>query len=246
MIDELRLLRGEDYVINQYIKIKQPTLDDIYKYGEQNYFVLVSMLCSTPSDMKVQLWDQFNIDWEQMNEFEFFSYLISNVGLKDSCILFGDLDFTKFKLAINNVNEEIVLHHKSKDIVIDNSIYLLITNYLRMVHNFDKKTDVAGNEHTKQYLLDKERRKIKRMQRKKSNYKPILAPLISSMVNCPNFKYDYKTVWNLPIYVFMDAVKRVQKINQYNQLMQGYYAGTVESKFLSEDKINWMGSLNES
>lgn len=74
----------------------------------------------------------------------------------------------------------------------------------------------------------------------------MLVPLVSAMVNCEQFKYDHNTVWNLPIYVFMDSVKRIQKLKNYNQLMQGVYAGTIDSKTLSQDSFDWMGSLSKN
>ena len=84
----------------------------------------------------------------------------------------------------------------------------------------------------------------KELQRNsKSKWTSILSPLISSLINCEQFKYDHTTVWDLNIYQFMDSVKRIQKLKSYNQIMQGVYAGTVDSKNLSSDTVNWMGAL---
>lgn len=244
MIDDLQLFRGGDYIINESITISHPTLNKICDYGEQKYYAMVSSLCATPSDYKVFLLDNFGVDYEDISEFEFFCTLCKGLSVNETSILFGDLDFGCFDLAQNTQNGQTVLFDSIHNIVIDDALYQLISGYLRNIHNFEKRNDIAGNAHTKKYLIEKERRKQQRKQ--KENYKSMLVPLVSAMVNCEQFKYDHNTVWDLPIYVFMDSVKRIQKLKNYNQLMQGVYAGTIDSKTLSQDSFNWMGSLSEN
>ncbi len=45
-------------------------------------------------------------------------------------------------------------------------------------------------------------------------FQSLLLPLISSLTNCPEFKYRWDDVWTLPIGVFMDSVERVQKTQE--------------------------------
>lgn len=242
MIDELQLFRGNDYVINQNIIIHHPNLDEICNFGEEDYYKMVSCFCSIPSDYKVMLLDNYGIDYEKISEFEFF-VLINQIFLNfDTSILFGDLNFKLFKPVQNTQNGELVLYNESQDAVIDNAIYQLIVSYLRKIHGFEKKVDIGGNEHTKQYIIQKERRVLKRVKNKE--FKSILIPLISAMVNSSEFKYNYENVWVLPIYIFMDSVKRIQRIKNYNYMMQGVYSGTLDSKNLLEDGSNWMGNLS--
>lgn len=244
MIDELQLFKGQNYVINNHISIKHPTLDQICEYGEQEYYNMILTLCATPSDYKVQLLDLFHRDYETVNEFEFFAYLCSSFNQEQTSILFDNLDFKKFKLDRSSFNGELILIDEKSNTIIDSVIYFLIVNYLRKIHSVEKNISVGGNKHTKDYLIEKERRKLTR--RKDKNFESILFPQVSALVNCEQFKYDHKTVWNLPIYVFLDSVKRIQKIKNYNQTMHGVYFGTVDLKSISLEKINWMGSLSEN
>ena len=46
--DELKIYRGEDFVISDYIKIHQPSLDEICNYGEIEYFKMLYQLTATP------------------------------------------------------------------------------------------------------------------------------------------------------------------------------------------------------
>lgn len=243
MIDELELFRGKDFVFNNYITIRQATLDEICDFGEQDYYSVVHMLCSTPSDYKVFLLDECGVDYEELDDFTFFSRFIAPSLTQDmiSCVFGGGLDLSDFSLARDNLTGNNVLYDEINDRRIDESMYTVITEYVRRVHGFERRDDKPGNERTKQYLLNKERKLL--LRHKDEPFKSILVPLISALVNCEQFKYDHKSVWSLNIYAFMDSVRRIQKYKNYNQVIQGYYAGTVDGKKLNFDDLDWLAPL---
>ena len=49
-VDELQLYFGDDYVINDYIKITQPLVGQVVDYGEAKYFSVIHTLTAIPSD----------------------------------------------------------------------------------------------------------------------------------------------------------------------------------------------------
>lgn len=49
-VDALFLYFGDDYVINDKIKLHQPTIGDVVDYGEAQYFSMVHTLTAIPSD----------------------------------------------------------------------------------------------------------------------------------------------------------------------------------------------------
>ncbi len=87
MIDELKLLKGDDFVIADKIKIHHPTLREICDMGEQRYYASVSTICATPSDYKAILYDEFEVDWEELGEYEFFLMLFSSLKYDDTKLL---------------------------------------------------------------------------------------------------------------------------------------------------------------
>lgn len=108
-IKELDIYRGNDYKISDYIIIHQPTLDEIRKYGEREYYQMIYSLTSVGADLKWQL-SEIGIDYTKVNDFElFYSLLIRNYTKDQTSIIFGDLDFSKFELFINESNGEIIL-----------------------------------------------------------------------------------------------------------------------------------------
>ena len=95
--DELKIYRGEDFVVSKHIKIHQATLDEICDYGEQEYYSMVYNLIATPQSYKVQLWDM-DIDYTEMTPYElFYKMICGSLSHEKTSILFGDLDFKKFK-----------------------------------------------------------------------------------------------------------------------------------------------------
>lgn len=239
-MDELQLFRGKQYVVNDRIKINHPSLDQIVEFGEQNYYGLVSRLTAIPSDYKGQL-DLLGVDYEEISEFDLFTLLCKNLKVEETSILFGDLNFGNLNLFKNTNTGEPVLYNEEQDFVIDRAIYEVIMEFIRKINGFEKKIERAGNEATKKFLIEEAKEQLNKSQDKP--FKSYLIPLISSLVNSSGFKYDYETVWKLPIYVFIDSVKRIQKIKNYNSLMQGIYSGNIDSKGLSKDDLNWLGEL---
>lgn len=243
MIDELQLFRGRDYKINDYITIHQPTLNEICDYGEKRYWNIVSTLTATPADYKVILYDNFNMDYEKVDEFDFFCMLSKQLSVDDTYLFFGNqIDLSKFIAGIHKLNNDSVFYEESTGRIIDKLAFTQITDYLRKVHGFKKNCDVAYNEATKMFVLDAERREAERNKNKK--FKSTLIPLISALTNCEQFKYSHSTVWDLPIYAFMDSVKRIQVVKEHSNLMQGVYSGCVDFKKINKSELDWMRSLD--
>lgn len=198
-VDELQLYFGDDYIINDYIKITQPLIGQVVDYGEARYFSTVHTLTAIPSDMKSQLWDM-GLDWTEMEDFELFMMLAQTLTPERTGILFGDLDFSKLKPFKNNQNGDIVLADKETGLIVDKMIYLRIMSYLRKLHNITPKVEKAANKMTKRVLIDEDRQKILHAQNKP--FKSYLLPLISAIKVKQGYTKDY--VRNMGLYEFFD------------------------------------------
>lgn len=240
MIDQLKLFRGEGYKINDKILIRQPTLEEIVDFGEQRYFGLVRTICSTPADRKVEIWDKLHVFWEKIDEYDLFISLFQTLQKSEVSILFGDMDFTTFKLGTQTGLPDLVLKNKDQ-VVIDRAIHKLMTDYLRQIHKLKKNVDTGFNDATRKIMIEDDRDEMALQMQKP--FQSLLLPLISSLTNCPEFKYRWDDVWTLPIGVFMDSVERVQKHKSYNFVMQGIYSGCVDMKKFDKKELHWMGDL---
>ena len=245
MVDELQLFRqssqGMDYVINDNIKVRHPTLGEICDFGEAKYYSMATALTCNPSAYKVALHDM-GIDFDTLGDFDFFIMMSQSLTPESTEILLGDLDLSKLIAGKNNETDELVLCREvdgEPQVVIDRALYVQLTDYLRKIHGFEKKVEKPADEHTKKYLIDRERKRLKRQQNKP--IESVLKPLISSLVNQAGFKYDYTTVWDLTLPAFNDSIARIQKFLHYTQTMMGAYAGTVDLKHVNKTELNWLG-----
>ena len=243
--DELKVYRGEDFVISDYITIHQPTLDEIEKYGEREYYAMIYQLTSTPQSMKWQLWD-IGIDYTEITPFElFYSILYRLYSQEKTSILFGDLDFTLFEPWQKNDDNSILLYQvvNGNEIIIDEITYNLIMDYLRQVHDIKKDEKIPANNSTKMILIEDDRDEY--LRNKNKPYHSQLKNLISSMVNCEGFKYNHSQVWDMKINAFMDSVKRISKIKNANLLLQSGYSGYgVNLKEIDKKQLDWLGELD--
>lgn len=242
--DELKIYRGEDFVISKYIKIHQPSLNEICDYGEQEYYSMIYHLTATPQTMKVQLWD-IGIDYTQITPFALFYNVLYKIYPREkTSILFGDLDFTRFKAGCRHDNGEPLLFQIIADemVVIDEFTYNMITDYLRQVHIIYKDEKIPANESTKMILIEDAREEIER--NKNNEYHSQLKNLISSMINSGGFKYNHTQVWNMKINAFMDSVKRISKIKNAELLLQSGYSGFgISLKDIDKKQLDWLGEL---
>ena len=215
-------------------------MEEIVDFGEQRYFGLVRTICSTPADRKVEIWDKLHVFWEKIDEYDLFISLFQTLLKSEVSILFGDMDFTTFKLGTQTGLPDLVLKNKDR-VVIDRAIHKLMTDYLRQIHKLKKNVDTGFNDATRKIMIEDDRDEMALQMQKP--FQSLLLPLISSLTNCPEFKYRWDDVWTLPIGVFMDSVERVQKHKSYNFVMQGIYSCCVDMNKLDKKELHWMGDL---
>ncbi|MFG6377322.1 MAG: hypothetical protein K1W19_03230 [Lachnospiraceae bacterium] len=245
--DKLKIYCGGDYYINEHISIRQPTLSEICRYGEKDYFNMVYTLCSVGADLKWQLADM-NIDYTEISDFQlFYSILARRFTKEETGILFGDvLDFSKMILMFDEELQDTVflqLLDNGECLRIDRSVYSNIVSILRKMHRIKRNNEIPGNEATKKILIEDAKEEYE--ENKNKPYKSFLLPLISSMVNSEGFKHNEETVFNMKIYSFMDSVQRIGKIKNADLLTQSGYSGFgVDLKKIDKETLNWMGELD--
>ena len=240
--DYLKMYFGEPIEINQWITLYQPTINDILQIGESTYFQVVNALTAIPSDMKPQLWDM-GICWEDIDDFTLFSMCAPTLSIDETRMLFGDLDFSKFRIGENLENHLPVLFQPAGDsaddfIIIDQHIYQILMKLLRTMHNITPKVEKAKSKWVRDYLINLQREKIEKAS--KTEYSSILLPLISSMLNSPEFKFSLNEIREMPYFTFMDSVRRVQLIRNSTALLYGCYGGFIDTNKIDKQDLDWM------
>ena len=258
--DELKMYFGEPYWVTDKIQILQPTIGDIMKFGDSNFYSIVTTLCANTTSLRLQLWDM-GIDWTKISDFELFRQLIRTFTPEDTYLLFGDLNLSWFESYMVKDSEDIVLINIPRDehgnniqvdynsaIIIDEFVYLKIVDYLRTMFDIHPKEErnIKGKI-TKEWIIEEERINLEAEKKRNKNQgkrKSFLYPLISSMLNHPGFKYKKNELREVGIVEFMDSVKRLQTYESVRALMSGMYSGMLDTSKLDLKKdLNWMRDL---
>lgn len=229
-------LYKKQIAINDSISIVVPTVGEIID-NEDAYYGLVSMLTAMPIDLMVQL-DDAGIDFTTLNEWELFLLLFGGIKSQDTHQIFGDLDLSKFKMAVNEQNGTIILLDDEHDIRIDRAIQAQIANVLRKIHHLEKNTRKPANEEAKKFMIERARAKQRRNRNRKEDSQ--LETLIIAMVNTEQYKYDFESTRGLSIFQFNESVRQIINKVDYEHRMYGVYTGTINAKELSQDEMNWL------
>lgn len=238
-VESLFLYFGDDYVINDKIMLKQPTIGQVVDYGEASYFSMVHTLTAIPSDVKSMLWDQMQLDWMEIEDFELFILFSQSMTPDKTGIIFGDLDFSKMKPYRHPQNDEIVLADKESGIVIDKLIYMRMMSFLRKLHNITPKPEKAKGKRAKQAMIEEDRRN--RELNKDKPFKSYLLPMISALKVKQGYTKDY--VRNMGLFEFFDDISRIQVIDSANHLLNGAYCGMADLSKVDKKEFNWMREL---
>lgn len=235
-VDEIRLLTGQPFDIGVGIKLQQPTIRDIAKFGESEYMSLVSAVTSEPFDMPYYL-DQMGIDFEKIKPFELFCILTSQIPQSTSRLLFGNLDFTKFRVV---ERENDIAMVDSSGIIIDAQVRERIADNVRRMHCLPKNILTScENKFTHDLMIRQQKKEIDRAQRRKDLFgdNSHYANLVSSLA-CE--WHDYDRVFDLHVGQFFDAILRMGYRQNANNLYHGLYAGTVSFKNIHKSDLDWM------
>lgn len=226
------------------ITINIPTLREVVE-NEKLYYSIVSIFNASPNNYKVFLSD-IGIKYSEINDYQMFEILFNALKELDTSILFGDLDFNDFHVLLNTENNQIEFVKFSKDddgnneldLVINRLTYNLIGDVIRKMNLFKKDTIKSANDANTEYQIEKERRYLAR--RKNKEYESQLEPIIVSLVNTEEFKYNYETVMDLTIYQFNKSLEQIQNKKEYDNLMHGIYSGSVDADKIDKTKLTWI------
>lgn len=242
--DELKIYRGEDFVVSKHIILHQPTLGEICDFGEKDYYSMVYNFTATPQSIKYQLWSM-GVDYTEITPYELFSKILYGMFQQENTsIIFGNLDFSRFRLMQKNSDQSILLYQQvdNDDVIIDEYTYSLIVDYLCRTHFIERDLRQPANNSTKMVLIEDAKDELERNKNKE--YRSQLKNLISAMINSECFKYDHEQVWNMKINAFMDSVKRISKIKNSDLLLQSGYSGFgINLKEVNKKQLDWLGEL---
>lgn len=272
-LDELKIYRGADIQITPKITVTQPTIGQIADFGEKKYFSAVHTLCAVGADLKWQLNDYLGIDYTKIDDYDLFIKFISQIvssrkkiykELKDNPeqyeeelkmiseddmenmninpleLVLGGLDLADFTPCTDTTNDQVILYDMEHDITIDRVVYMRIVDAVRKIHGMKRNNEMPGNERTRLDLIEDARDEA--MIAANKPYKSVLKPLVSALaVYCGMVGDD--RIWNMPVNMFLDNIRRANKIQDSTLLLQGAYSGFASLKGVDRNRLDWTGEL---
>lgn len=236
------LLNRKSIQITDDLILRIPTVGEILDQ-ESEYFSLISIMTSTPFQYMVQL-DDIGIDYTTITDYEMFRLLFPVYAQQDTSVIFGDVYLKDIALYHDNSTNLDVLYSPASGIKIDELVYYNMAKTMRQVNCIKYERKKPKGENTKKYLLEKERRHLKnleRMRKRKEFEQSEFEKLIVALVNNEKFKYNYESIKTLSIYNFYQSFQQIQHEINFNNVMRGVYAGTIDtSKLQDRNVLSWV------
>lgn len=247
MADKLLLLKGEPYRITDKVSVNNPRIGEIADFGEQKYWGVLSHLCATSFDHRLFL-EESGIDYLTVDDWKMFYSSYLALEPDETKLLIPDVNIGKLRPAVVSEAGEVALVDENMNIVINEFVYYEMVDFLRKCHGIERNYKIPGNKTARHvYMRDAREAREKAKRNKGKTADSYLEPLISALCNSQGFKYDFDTVWNVPIYTFMDATRRIQKIKNADHLMNGMYGGMLDVSKMNKGQLNkdlnWLGEL---
>ena len=156
------LLNQSSVKITDQITLNIPTIGEILD-DEAMYFSIVSVMTATPYQYMVQL-DDIGIDYTKITDYQLFQIFFPIYAQNDVSIIFGDLNLKDIALYHNQKTNLDVLYSPLSDTTIDEFVYYQMARTMRQVNCIKYERKRPKGEHTKKYLLEKERRHLKNLE----------------------------------------------------------------------------------
>lgn len=246
-LDEMSLLFGEDFVINDKLKIRHPTIREIKDFGEKEYINIIHLFCLKPYDLMVEL-DDAGIDFAEISNFDIFMMLYQSEhyfkGL--NWLLSRDGKSYFFIKGYNENSQEFVLYDPDSGIVIDKYIYEKISKFIRTINYISDKTEYnPAKKSTRKFLIE-QKREERQLKKNKEEFRSMLTPLISALVWNSNSKYTFESLLDLKMYQLQDGIMRINKIEDFRGKLTGINTGNIDTSKLNFANINWAANYNST
>lgn len=253
-MNKLSLLGRKIHKINDLITIRIPKVDEIWgskNSHEKEYLAMASLFIQTPTDMMIEL-DDMGLDWTEISEYDLFvitmsAFLANKNNTVSSTMwdsVFIGLDHTNISMQIDKAGTEYIFVNSNGEVIFDKRIYELISEALCNILFTTKNREYAKvpEKDTRRYILDRARLKRKRhLERLNNNTETtsssVLDGIILFLVNHRDFKYDFETVKKLSVYDLYASFKQINKNQEVDGLMTGYWYGNVDLSKISDSKL---------
>lgn len=241
-VDKLRhIVCGEDYVINDRLRVHNPTIREVYEYGEERYLQDLTALTIRAFDAAVFLYD-LGKDFREVENYTVFLMTAPHMMSGESPLLPG-IDMSSMRLGVNPSTGDPLLYNG--DVVIDKLVYNKIVGAVRDMHFIAEKPEVnPGSKYAVKMWVKRQRERAERDAKRNKQFRSLYADIVSSLVNVPGCNYTYESIKDMHISQLLDSFYRTTKLQNYEHVMHGIYSGCVDQKKLGKSVFDWFGEID--
>lgn len=230
------------------IQIHIPTIDEILGDGkdifstkdEEEYMEMLGLFVATPASQMVAL-DDIGINFTEISDYELFLVLFKSMDKqileRKSGLFFENIRFSDMDVFYNESNDTKILRNSLTGTEINELTYCRLSELFCSINNVTKEKCKPASESSRQYFIEKKRRKLKRAKRKK--YESSINNIVVALVNNKDFKYNYETVGGRTIAQINLSLQSILKKYQVDNLNYGLYSGSI-SNTIDPNKLNWL------
>lgn len=237
---------GKDYQLNDKITLHNPTIREIMEYGQQKYLSFVNLITMRPYDDMVGL-DDAGLNYQEFTDYDMFLRNYRAIAPDISSLVLKDIDLTSFEIALNEETERPVLISATENMVIDEILYSYIASYVRRINFINEKIEYdAGDEAMRKYLINKQRKQIKKIAKKKNkSSNSFFGNMISLLCSLGSCKYGYEDIFNLKISQLYDNYYRINIIDERDRYLNILSSGMVKTENKDSSRLNWTRDIIE-
>lgn len=243
----MSLLRGDGLTCHNGLKVKQPTINEIYDdIGLDNWWKIVNLFTVIPYDYMVALYDM-GITYKEISNYDLFIIIYNSFQNKEFIealnYLFSE-DFNNYRITKNPQNGEYVIVNSKGKTIIDMLTYKELSDFFKKINSIEKKEKYNfGNEASMKKYIAKEKKKLKKKALSTKKDDDWLEDIISSVCWSSENSYTLEEIYNLKIYQLMNGLKRINKSRDVYYKTMAVYNGHIDKNKIKDSDLNWNGKL---
>lgn len=245
----LAMYFGDDYVVNDRITIRQPSIQDFIDVNdEENIYDAITPFVTNTTACRLRLWEM-GIDWNKISNYELFAILIRHIKYEYSRLIFGDIDFSTFQMY-DDVDDEgnviSTLYSPTLDLALDEDTVVKMSKYIQhLFFMFPPEEEFVRNKILKQDLINKDKEKlIAKSKEQRSKTDTVLLSMISFYLNHPGCKYTKNELRDIKYFEFIYNIQRLKVYESTRALFGGIYSGMCDLKKIKQEEFNFMRDID--
>jgi len=240
-IEMAKILKGNSYILNEKIKIRNPKLGEVVDFGESDYSKSVKLWDAKPSEFIVELDDQ-GIDFTTIDNYDLFLLFFQDESIRRLLYWWIEDSEYEFKIYLNQKTNLHLLYDIKNEVIIDKHIYNRISEFVRVVNLMDNEPLYKPrSEAVKKYTIQKLREdKEGSTLTKNDDDKKMdgLSKYINALSWNENSSVNIFEIWNITLYQLYSAIKQIGNVYQFNQYVMMSSSGNFDMA-KSKKNINW-------